>query len=142
MVSAAIVRQLQALLTGWWTTANKRQEELRRWLQSPLEMGEQIDDVQGCLWLGHGAAFAVKNNPGIRSPLWLFGSCIKPKMRSERMRVVCALVFLSSAVMGEDFQGKVIGIIDGDTVDVSRSEGNEHAFDSMQSMRRRGPGLR
>src|SRR6478752_690504 len=39
-------------------------------------------------------------------------------MRSERMRVVCALVFLSSAVLGEDFQGKVIGIIDGDTVDV------------------------
>ena len=34
------------------------------------------------------------------------------------MRVVCALVFLSSAVLGEDFQGKVIGIIDGDTVDV------------------------
>lgn len=34
------------------------------------------------------------------------------------MRVVCALVFLSSALVGEDFQGKVIGIIDGDTVDV------------------------
>jgi len=32
------------------------------------------------------------------------------------MRTVCALVLLSSLVLGEGFQGKVIGVIDGDTV--------------------------
>ncbi len=34
------------------------------------------------------------------------------------MRIVCALALLSSLALGEGFQGKVIGIIDGDTVEV------------------------
>ena len=34
------------------------------------------------------------------------------------MRIVCAVVLLSSLALGDDFQGKVIGVIDGDTVDV------------------------
>ena len=34
------------------------------------------------------------------------------------MRIVCGLVLLASLALGEGFQGKIIGVIDGDTVEV------------------------